>query len=162
MPDLLTDGLKVVFVGYNPSLKSAELGHNFASPSNRFWKVLFRAGLTPYQFNYAEDGLLQALGYGMTNIVSRPTKTAAEISKVEFQQGREILAQKLLKYQPEIVSYVGAGVYRAFTGKEKTAWGFQTVGYLPGIKDFVAPNTSGLVRMPLAEQVAIYRKLIPK
>lgn len=159
MPDLLTYGLKVVFVGYNPSPRSAELGHNFAGHSNRFWKILYLAGLTTYQFSYSEDGSLLELGYGMTNIVSRPTKSVAEIRKEEFQQGREILTKKLLEFRPKIVCYVGAGVYKALSGKEKTIWGFQTVSYLPGIIDFVAPNTSGLVRIPLAEQVAIFAEL---
>jgi G:T/U-mismatch repair DNA glycosylase len=27
----------VLFVGVNPSLRSAEVGHHFARPGNRFW-----------------------------------------------------------------------------------------------------------------------------
>lgn len=159
LPDLLDFNLKIVFVGYNPSLRSAEVGHNFAGPSNRFWKILYQARITPRLYSYYEDGLLLELGFGLTNIVARPTKSAAEITREEFRTGRDLLKQKLVKFQPGTVCYVGSGVYKAFTGKERTAWGFQTVNCLPGINDFVAPNTSGLVRISLAEQTDIYTKL---
>jgi len=159
LPDLLDYNLKIIFVGYNPSIRSAEVGHNFAGSSNRFWKILYQVGLTPRLYSFTEDRLLLQLGYGLTNIVARPTKSAAEIKREEYQEGRELLYQKLLKYQPRYVCYVGAGVYKAFTGQEKTVWGFQTVNHLPGIRDFVAPNPSGLVRMTLAEQTAIYAEL---
>ena len=56
--------------------------------------------------------------------------------------------------------YVGAGVYQAFSGKEKSNWGFQDSKQLQDSRDFVAPNTSGLVRLTLEELVEIYRKLL--
>jgi hypothetical protein len=40
-------GLSVLFVGINPSLRSAEVGHHFARPGNRFWPALHAAGFTP-------------------------------------------------------------------------------------------------------------------
>lgn len=38
--DHLAKNLKVIFVGFNPSLKSAETGHHYANPNNLFWKIL--------------------------------------------------------------------------------------------------------------------------
>ena len=38
-------------------------------------------------------------------------------------------------------------------------WGFQPIPIVGGMEEFVAPSSSGLVRMPLAEIVAIYRQL---
>jgi G:T/U-mismatch repair DNA glycosylase len=43
---ILGPSLRVLFVGINPSLRSAEVGHHFARPGNRFWPTLF-AGFTP-------------------------------------------------------------------------------------------------------------------
>lgn len=159
LPDIVDYNLEIFFVGFNPSVTSSLEGHHFAGRNNRFWKVLYLAGLTPALFSYSEDYKLLSLGYGLTNIVSRPTKDAVSITKEEFLEGSKLLQNKLLTYQPEIVCYVGAGVFKAYTGKEKENWGFQNKQYLPGMRDFVAPNTSGLVRMTLEQQVEIYRGL---
>ena len=44
--DLLAPGLKLVFCGYNPSLRSGHTGYHYAHPGNRFWRVLDAAGIT--------------------------------------------------------------------------------------------------------------------
>lgn len=36
LPDRIQPGLSILFVGINPGLKSAQVGHHFAGPSNRF------------------------------------------------------------------------------------------------------------------------------
>ncbi len=159
LPDLLEKDLQIIFIGYNPSIRSAELGHHFAGKSNRFWKVLYLAGLTPVQLSYIQDKELLSYGFGVTNIVDRPTKSAAEIKKEEYLDGKIRLLHKLERYAPKIACFVGAGVYRAFSGREKREWGFQEKPTVCGIKDFVAPNTSGLVRINLQEQVRIYHAL---
>jgi len=51
-------GLRVLFVGINPSLRSAEVGHHFARPGNRFWPALHEAGFTPRRLRPDEDGEL--------------------------------------------------------------------------------------------------------
>lgn len=40
VPDVLADGLDVLFCGINPGLTTAATGHHFARPGNRFWPVL--------------------------------------------------------------------------------------------------------------------------
>ena len=41
---------RILFVGINPSLRSAEVGHHFAGPGNPFWRLLHAAALVPEQF----------------------------------------------------------------------------------------------------------------
>ena len=53
--------LQVLFVGINPSLRSAEVGHNFARPGNRFYPALHAAGFTPRLLAPEEDGDAAAL-----------------------------------------------------------------------------------------------------
>ncbi len=161
VPDHLRKSLKIIFVGYNPSLRSGETGHHYANATNRFWKVLYLAGLTPREYKPQEDALLLELGYGLTNIVSRPTRAAAEITREEYQTGRLILKDKLEFYRPGIVCFVGKGVYQAYSGQRQTSWGFQPQQCVAGVQDFVAPSTSGLVRMPLEELLRIFRLLQP-
>lgn len=160
VPDHLRTGLKIVFVGFNPSLRSAEVGHHYANPSNRFWTILYKAGLTPRRYRPDEDHLLLELGYGFTNIVERPTRTAAEITRDEYRRGRQELRDKIQYYQPKIVCFVGKGVYQEYSGQHQIPWGLQTHSIIEGTLDFVAPSSSGLVRMPLEEVVAIYRELV--
>ena len=46
LPNLLRDGLEVVFVGINPSLYSVAQGHYFARRTNRFWPCFSRSALS--------------------------------------------------------------------------------------------------------------------
>jgi TDG/mug DNA glycosylase family protein len=157
--DYLQPGLRIVFVGFNPSLRSAEVGHHYASPSNRFWTILYKAGLTDRIYLPEEDYLLLEKGYGFTNIVERPTRSAADIGRDEYRAGRRELKRKIQTYQPQLVCYVGKGVYQEYSGKRQITWGLQADSVVKEVKDFVAPSSSGLVRMPLDEVVSIYSKI---
>ncbi|MBM7649101.1 TDG/mug DNA glycosylase family protein [Bacillus ectoiniformans] len=157
--DHLQENLDVLFVGFNPSLMSGETGHHFANPTNRFWKILFQAGLTPCQLQPHDDYKLLEYGYGLTNIVERPTKAAQDITMEEYEVGRAELKRKIKHYQPKVVCYVGKGVYQQYSKRKQVAWGVQQEPIIQNIQDFVAPSSSGLVRMPMEEIVKIYSEL---
>jgi TDG/mug DNA glycosylase family protein len=157
--DVIDYDLKILFVGYNPSLRSAEVGHHYAGRSNRFWQLLHRSGLTPVLLRPEQDIELLRYGYGATNIVHRPTKTAAEIIAEEYRAGRAQLRETIKKYRPQVVCYVGIGIYKVFSRRSKVDWGLQAESVIPGVRDFAAPSSSGLNRMKLADQVKVYRDL---
>lgn len=158
--DHLDQGLQIVFIGFNPSIRSGELGHHYANPRNNFWRILHQSGLTPRLYDASEDGELLKLGYGFTNIVARPTVGAEDITREEYAAGRELLRGKLALYRPEIACFVGKGVYTEFSRRTKAQWGFQQEEpVVDGVREFVAPSSSGLVRMPMQEIVGIYRRL---
>jgi len=157
--DHLKEGLKIIFVGFNPSIRSSELRHHYANPNNRFWKILYESGLTSRKYPAAEDEKLLEIGYGFTNIVQRPTKAADEITKEEYNEGREILKKKIEHYRPTVVCFVGKGVYQEYSKLKSIPWGRQQKSVVPYTIDFVAPSSSGLVRMKLDEIVAIYKEL---
>ncbi len=159
IPDYITPGLKILFVGYNPSIRSGETGYHFANPSNRFWKILYRSGLTPRKYKPEEGRFLLQLGYGLTNIVARPSKAASEITAAEYAQGRELLKVKIEKYRPRLVCYVGKGIYQAFSGQKQIPWGLQPNQVIAGVNDFVAPSSSGLVRIKEDDVAIIYQQL---
>jgi double-stranded uracil-DNA glycosylase len=159
IPDHITENLTILFVGFNPSIRSSEAGHHFANPNNRFWKILHKSGLTPRILHSSEDYKLVDLGYGLTNIVARPTKTALEITKEEYFLGKAALQKKIEKYKPKFVCFVGKGVYQEYAGKKDVPWGMQDGSVVDGTIDFVAPSSSGLVRMKLDEIVDIYHEL---
>src|SRR5687768_18198429 len=86
--DVIAPGLRVLFVGINPGLASAATGHHFARPGNRFWPALHQAGFTPRLLRPAEQRLLLDYGYGVSNLVNRPSASAGEIDAREFVAGR--------------------------------------------------------------------------
>src|SRR3954454_4763959 len=89
--DLIAPGLHVLFVGINPGLYTAAIGHHFGRPGNRFWPALFAGGITPRLFSPFEERELLPLGYGITNVVARATATAAELSNEELRAGAKKL-----------------------------------------------------------------------
>lgn len=159
VPDIIRPGLTILFVGFNPGMRSAETGHHFAGHSNRFWKLLHASGLTPRQLRPEEDIELPAFGCGITNIVPRPTRAAAEITREEYRQGRAVLLDKLVRCRPRIACYAGIGVYRDFSGAKDIACGRQPQAMVPEVIDYVVPSPSGLNRTPFAEQLRYYEEL---
>ncbi|WP_281864115.1 G/U mismatch-specific DNA glycosylase [Planomicrobium okeanokoites] len=159
IPDHIQPGLKILFVGFNPSIRSSETGYHYANPNNRFWKILLLAGITPRKFRPDENSKLLELGLGLTNIVPRPTKEAAEITKEEYRIGAEKLKKKIQRLQPAAVCFVGKGVYQQYSKRRLVPWGEQNDPVIPGIAEFVAPSSSGLVRIKQDEIVAIYKGL---
>ena len=159
--DLLEHGLKLVFCGYNPSLASGRSGHHYAHPGNRFWRVLAASGVTERLYEPHEDEALLGLGIGFTNLCSKPTRRADELTREEIRSGALDLRQKLEKCRPRIVAYTGIGVYKWFRATSKVSWGVQDSSTVPGLTDVVVPSPSGLNRMSFEELVDHYRTLVP-
>ena len=159
IPDHLDTGLSILFIGFNPSITSGETGHHYAYKGNRFWRILERSGLTHVYMMQQRMVSCLKLGYGFTNIVARPTKGIEDISKEEYAEGREILRKKLETFRPDIACFVGKGVYTQYSKRSKVEWGFQDDPVVKEIQEFVAPSSSGLVRMSMDEIVAIYARL---
>ncbi|HKL13252.1 MAG TPA: mismatch-specific DNA-glycosylase [Halanaerobiales bacterium] len=157
--DHLKKGLKIIFIGFNPGITSSETGHHYAHPTNRFYKLLYEAGLTPRLYEPAEDHKLLKLGYGLTNIVQRPTKSAQGIKSEEYDKGRKKLIKKLEKYKPEVACFTGIGVYKEFSQKSNIKRGLQPDSHVRGVKEFVISSPSGLNRTPYQKQLKMYKKL---
>jgi TDG/mug DNA glycosylase family protein len=136
-------GLRVLFVGINPSLRSAEVGHHFARPGNRFWPTLHAAGFTPRLLAPAEDGLLPSFGVGIVNFVSRPTRAASELTVAELRAGAEALEATVRAWQPRLVAVVGIVAYRVAFARPHAGMGLQDEP-MAGRPVWVLPNPSGL------------------
>jgi double-stranded uracil-DNA glycosylase len=143
VPDVIDEGLKVLFVGINPGLYSAATGHHFARPGNRFWPALFRAGLTPRLLRPEEERELLALGYGITNVVARATVGADELSSAELAAGGALLLEKIARYRPHKVAFLGITAYRVTFARPQAALGRQPEK-VAGAEAWVLPNPSGL------------------
>ena len=121
--DVVGPDLEVLFVGINPSLLSAERGHHFARPGNRFWPALHGAGFTPRRLTPDEDGLLPRYGLGITNLVDRPTRAASELSTEELRAGAAALERLVATYRPRMLALVGIGAWRTAFGRPRAVLG---------------------------------------
>ncbi len=112
LTDRIQPGVRVLFVGINPGVRSALSGHHFAGPSNRFWKLLFDSGLVPRALTFEEDGLLPQYGFGITNLIARPSPGIDDLAPAEYLAGWKILEKKIRRYRPSVVALVGVTLYR--------------------------------------------------
>jgi len=159
--DRIRPGVRVLFVGINPGIRSSQSGHHFAGPSNRFWLLLFASGLVPERLAFEHDDRLPEFGFGITNIVPRPTPGINTLTPAEYIEGRLKLRRKILKHKPKVVVMVGVTVFRAMFPERKDA---VSLGLQPErigeTAVFVLPNPSGRnANFTYAEMLAAFRRL---
>jgi double-stranded uracil-DNA glycosylase len=142
--DIIAPKPRLLFVGINPSLRSEQVGHHFASPGNPFWKLLYAAKLIPEPLTFENDKRLVEFGMAMTNLCARASRSAAELTRVEIVAGKAILAKKIQRIGPEVVAFVGLSIYRDFFGKTASPGAGAKDEVIAGARVFVLPNPSGL------------------
>jgi double-stranded uracil-DNA glycosylase len=143
VPDVVALGLDLLLCGINPGLWTAWSGHHFGRPGNRFWRVLYLAGLTPRVLRPEEQAELPSLGIGVTNMVPRATAAASELTREEIRAGGARLASTVARLRPGVVVVLGAGAYRTAFGRPRAELGPQPEP-IGGAPVWVVPNPSGL------------------
>ncbi len=143
MPDIIAPRLKVLFCGINPSVYSVVVGHHFARPGNRFWPALFASGFTPRRFSPFEDQKLLDLGLGITNVASKSSVAAADLTRAEIEAGATDLQSRVLGFEPQVLAILGIGAYRTGFSRPKAALGLQNER-IGDTQIWVLPNPSGL------------------
>ncbi|MFD6098600.1 G/U mismatch-specific DNA glycosylase [Nocardiopsis flavescens] len=142
LPDVLAEGMRVVFCGVNPGLTTAVRGHHFAGPGNRFWPALARAGFTPEVLPPEREGELPGWGLGLTNLVARPSRGIEELTPQEYVRGARVLAEKMRTWKPEWLGVLGVTAYRAAFGARTARVGPQEE-MVGGARVWLLPNPSG-------------------
>jgi double-stranded uracil-DNA glycosylase len=143
IPDVIGPSLRVLFVGINPGLYTAAIGHHFGRPGNRFWPVLHRSGFTPRQLSPFDERELLSAGLGITNFVDRATAAASELAPGEIRAGARVLEDKIRRCQPVFVAFVGMQSYRIAFDRPKAGVGLQPEA-IGGSRLWLLPNPSGL------------------
>ncbi len=111
LPDRLAPNLNILFVGINPGLRSAAVGHHYAGHSNRFWKLLYAAGLVPEPLTHRDDERLLEWGLGLTNLVARPTAGVESLTAEDYAIGRSALMEKIRHNRPRVTALLGMTLY---------------------------------------------------
>ena len=148
LPDLIADGVRLLFVGINPGLRSVAVQGHFAPRGNRFYPALLRAGITDHLID-ASAGLsprdrdyLLGRGVGITSLVTRATASAAELGPAELTEGARNLAAKVRRFRPRVVAILGVTAYRTAFSSPRAVLGRQPDN-LNGAQVWVVPNPSG-------------------
>lgn len=167
--DRIKPGVRVLFVGINPGVRSAITGHHFAGYSNRFWKLLYDSALVSEPITYRDDRRLPDWGFGITNLIARPSPGIDSLSRQEYLDGWKTLSAKVRRYRPEFVALVGVTLYRAVLPLLETEGARSDVvspvlGLQPrvvqGARVFVLPNPSGRnANYSYAEMLKAFRAL---
>ena len=162
LPDRVRPPVRVLFVGINPGIRSAAIGHHFAGYSNRFWKLLYESRLVPEALRTQDDGRLPEWGLGITNLIPRATPGIDTLRPEEYVAGTRVLRRKVLRWQPELVAFVGVTLYRivfARRAAHPVALGLQDEDF-EGARVFVLPNPSGRnANFSYREMLEAYRDL---
>ncbi|TGV04095.1 mismatch-specific DNA-glycosylase [Mesorhizobium sp. M00.F.Ca.ET.186.01.1.1] len=150
LPTYIRRDLTVLFCGINPGRVSATAGFHYANPANLFWRGLFEGGLTARQLLPEETSLLLDYNYGITDLVTRPTRSSSDLTREDFDTGAEQFVHMIQTYRPRVICFNGITAFRHATGRKKAA---VTLGLQPekafatddwaGSYLFVIPSTSG-------------------
>lgn len=147
LSDRIQPDLAILFVGINPGLRSAQVGHHFAGPSNRFWRLLYDAQLLTEPLTYKEDRRLPEWGLGLTNIIGRSSRGVDSLSGQEYRSGLTTLTKKIRRYRPRLIALLGITIYRMAFGQELALPSRIPLGLTPnhiaGVPVFLLPNPSG-------------------
>ena len=170
LPDLIADGVRLLFVGINPGLRSVAVQGHFAPRGNRFYPALLRAGITDHLID-ASAGLtardrdyLLGRGVGITSLVTRATASAAELGPAELAEGARNLAGKVRRFRPRVVAILGVTAYRTAFAAPRAVLGRQPdepdKPDLNGAQVWVVPNPSGRnAHAPLGTLAGAYREV---
>jgi TDG/mug DNA glycosylase family protein len=160
--DCIRPPVRALFVGINPGIRSSTTGHHFAGVSNRFWKLLHESKLVPEPIGYLDDRRLPEWGFGITNLIPRPTPGIDTLRPEEYIAGARALRRKIRRVKPPVVVFVGVTLFRAVFKRrpgEAISLGLQPE-VLEGARVFVLPNPSGRnANFSYAEMLAAFKSL---
>jgi double-stranded uracil-DNA glycosylase len=166
VPDLVGDRPpQLVFVGINPGLWTAATQTHFAHPGNRFYPALHLAGLTDRVLDRvaglsdADRRHLTDRGIAITNLVSRATAKASELTTDELRAGGEALVARLARWRPAVVAVAGVTAYRTAFGRSKARLGRQEER-LADAELWVVPNPSGLNAHETTDSLAAWYRQV--
>lgn len=96
----------ILLVGINPAPASVAAGHYYQGRlGRRLWSRLERLGLLEKPVPGAEDESFARAGHGLTDIVKRPTGSAAELTHEEVAFGAERLRGLISKWEVGLILF---------------------------------------------------------
>lgn len=102
------------------------------------------SGLCPEATDSDHDDEILARGFGLADVIERPTEGSVLATKAEFLNAKSRVTALVEKHKPKLVVFVGLKAYRTFLRKEqaKVQYGEQTTR-IGTARVWVVPSTSG-------------------
>jgi double-stranded uracil-DNA glycosylase len=119
LPDLLQDNLKLVFVGTAAGQRSADVGHYYAHPGNRFWRTIHETGMTPRQYQPHEFPNLLDLGIGFTDMCK--AGAGMDHAALKFPIDVPAFREKMLRHRPKTIAFTSKKAASLFFGRPTKA-----------------------------------------
>ena len=119
LPDQLQSHLRLVFVGTAAGQRSADLGHYYAGPGNRFWRTLHEVRITPRQYAPHEFPNLLKLGIGFTDVCK--LGAGMDHQALKFPVDIAAFRDKILRYRPKIIAFTSKKAASLFYGRPTKA-----------------------------------------
>ena len=115
LPDLLQDDLKLVFVGTAAGQRSADVGHYYAHPGNRFWRTIHEIGITPRRYQPHEFPGLLDLRIGFTDMC----KTGSGMDHTALNFPIDVLGfrEKIRRHRPKMIAFTSKKAASLFYGR---------------------------------------------
>jgi TDG/mug DNA glycosylase family protein len=114
LADHLAPNLAILFCGTAAGKTSAERGHYYAGPGNKFWGLLADTGLTPRRLRPDEDHLLPGFGLGLTDLAKGVSGMDHEIPKGAFAP--QVVAALISQWCPRAVAFTSLTAARLGLG----------------------------------------------
>lgn len=143
LPERLKPGLKLVFCGTAAGRQSALKQAYYAHAQNKFWRTLYKVGLTPRLFTPDEYPDLWALGIGLTDIAKFAYGMDHQLPKHSLgADAADALRIRIGKISPRILAFTSLTAGRAVMGKGART-GRQDDG-IGGTEVWILPSPSPL------------------
>jgi double-stranded uracil-DNA glycosylase len=131
LPDQLQKHLRLVFVGTAASQRSADVGHYYAHPGNRFWRTLHQVGITPRRYAPHEFPALLKLGIGFTDVCK--LGAGMDHQALAFPVDIPAFREKMRRYRPNTIAFTSKKAASLFYGRPTKA---VALGRQPPLEDF--------------------------
>ena len=119
LPDQLQPHLRLVFVGTAAGQQSADTGHYYAGPGNRFWRTIHEVGITPRRYEPQEFPALLKLGIGFTDLCK--LGAGMDHQALKFPVDIQAFRVKMLRYQPKTIAFTSKKAASLFYGRPTKA-----------------------------------------
>lgn len=125
---------KLLFVGINPHPGSFNRGVPFSN-NKLFWYLLSDAGLIKESrlelkndiqlANVYKNKFNKVYGFGIMNIVSKPTVNISMLKKGDEKIGKLKIKNIINEHKPKVVCFIGKATYEKYIGSKDFTFGWQ-------------------------------------
>lgn len=163
LPDLVSPGVRLLWVAISPGMWSAAVQAPFAHPANRFWpalhagRVVDRAIRVSGGMSARDRDYITGLGMGFTSFVPEAAADPRALTAEELRARRKRLVGLIQTYQPTVVAVCGFLGYQLASGRRAAVTSGRQKEPLGAAEAWVVPNPSVANDVSIVQLGCAYR-----